>query len=1285
MTMRTGILITGDTEGAQKAVADLAAGMGRASASAENMAASERQVDSATDALEAKLRRALGTVGALNDNFMANAGAARSSAAAQGEAERAATGLFAAEQRLEAALSSREAAQRRATAATAADADEQEAAAGALAAANARVATAVLGVEKAHMAVTRAGGATTRSMGEQQLGARMLGQQLQDMAVMGSMAGDSLGNWLRVFTSQIGQTSLALEQMGAKGALGEAAAFMNTPWGAAVTGAAIVLLPLVANLLEAGSGAAALEGRLDDAAKASDAFGDAQNMLAKIVDLTTGKLKTQNLVLVESIKLQAQLNILKAQEKIDAAAGNKKPTGDAAFDALGENDLRRLGGPRGDVVYAQQQAAASGSGPQVAALRDLLIRQINNDALAQANPSQYASVVGGQLSIINDQLDAMAQNGKVAGKSLIEVKTEFLELANAGVQKAANMEVMSAATTGIIPDDLKKDAKTKRTRTPKGKSTASRDEFGRDAADRIAGIAESFSETPDAIQKADKAIRSLDDTIDDLSRRKPPNFEGLIDKAEAAKHTIEAGLIRSIAEAFEAPKTLADKAAAAFQAYDQLIAAEAAKLKKGLISAADFDVYSRQIEAGRRAIQEGLTRPYTQFVESQQDALRIQELITRGRYAEAEALRQIIQLEKMMGPLDEAHRTAILASVQALQAEQHEADVLRQIRQKDLDALYSMRDIAREASQEFARGELGQLVKTPKKVLDAFLTLRGDKLYEKIFGPLFRDLEDEVNGTTVVKDASARMAQAVDAASSSIGKLGSAASQAAANLNGGGGAAGVAGGWASGVEGGSNALGLDDLFGARPGGDAQDEGNIVVSGTVKKQMDVFQRSIGGAVEKFARIFTDPENAKALGRSIGTYAGQALEGAAMGTMIAGVSNSLGIKMNNTGAQLGGAAGSFLPIPGGSIIGSIAGGLVGNLFSKPSYGTATLTNTNDAARLAGRAGGEIGAGGASEQVQSGLENIAKQLGGTLGNFAVSIGTFDGKWRVSTTGFSGQLDSKTARGQGLHDFGKDGEQAAIAFAIQDAIADGAIKGLSPAIQKAIRKYSDVDKSLEEALKVADLEQLLGGLPAELASQFKNFETEAAERLRIAQEYGFDIVKTEELNAKQRAALSKQLLDQQVGSLQKLIDEMTSGSMFEGTLVDQRTALLASIEKAKADLDNGVEGAADTLADLFGQLNAVSKDVYGTTGGFATDRSEILDQARAAIAAANARIAAAQQQANGTSDPALTTTNAALDENNDQNARMLSLLTDIKALLTSSGTTASDLSSLISLARVS
>ena len=91
-------------------------------------------------------------------------------------------------------------------------------------------------------------------------------------------------------------------------------------------------------------------------------------------------------------------------------------------------------------------------------------------------------------------------------------------------------------------------------------------------------------------------------------------------------------------------------------------------------------------------------------------------------------------------------------------------------------------------------------------------------------------------------------------------------------------------------------------------------------------------------------------------------------------------------------------------------------------------------------------------------------------------------------------------------------------------------------------------------------------------------------------------------------------------------------------------------------------MEGAGDTLAGLYEQLNAANKSAFGTTGKFAAGQSQILDEARAAIARANEQITKAQATS---SDPALVTTNAALEENNDQNVRMIHAIEQSNLLL--------------------
>ncbi|PAV93653.1 hypothetical protein WR25_01343 [Diploscapter pachys] len=61
-----------------------------------------------------------------------------------------------------------------------------------------------------------------------------------------------------------------------------------------------------------------------------------------------------------------------------------------------------------------------------------------------------------------------------------------------------------------------------------------------------------------------------------------------------------------------------------------------------------------------------------------------------------------------MGPLTERQKAAVLATTQALAAQDRQIERNRQRQQLYIDALSQMRDIVRAATQDFARGDLGQ-------------------------------------------------------------------------------------------------------------------------------------------------------------------------------------------------------------------------------------------------------------------------------------------------------------------------------------------------------------------------------------------------------------------------------------------------------------------------------------------------------------------------------------------------------------------------------------------------
>lgn len=425
----------------------------------------------------------------------------------------------------------------------------------------------------------------------------------------------------------------------------------------------------------------------------------------------------------------------------------------------------------------------------------------------------------------------------------------------------------------------------------------------------------------------------------------------------------------------------------------------------------------------------------------------------------------------------------------------------------------------------------------------------------------------------------------------------------------------------------------------------------VVGGSVGKSTGTAMDKVFGTGGSFAATLKNAGIGYAAGSIAGSGAGGAVGGAVGGKVAEKYLTSL----------LGTAAG-----PLGSIVGGLLGGVVGKLFApKAAPGGATVSNVGGSAGVSGSVGSDraaIQAGtGLAGSVSATINQIVAQLGGTIGDFNVQIGKYKDDLRVNVNGKA--LGGVT--GSGASGFGTD-ENAAVNFAAAQAIAQGAIAGVSDAVAKALRSSPDVDAALKEALKVQQVETLIGGIGGQIDKAFRDFEATAKERVRIAQAYGFDVVAIEKRNAADRAKVAEDLLKGQVGSLQNLIAEMTRGSLFEGSAIERIAALKPEIEKAKADLDSGVAGAGDTLAGLYEQLNAASKAANGTTGAYAADRTMILDQARAAVARANERITAAQA---APSDPALRETNAALEESNDLAARMLAEMAEQTALLAQLG----------------
>ncbi|HEX4738743.1 MAG TPA: hypothetical protein VH331_14390 [Allosphingosinicella sp.] len=173
-----------------------------------------------------------------------------------------------------------------------------------------------------------------------------------------------------------------------------------------------------------------------------------------------------------------------------------------------------------------------------------------------------------------------------------------------------------------------------------------------------------------------------------------------------------------------------------------------------------------------------------------------------------------------------------------------------------------------------------------------------------------------------------------------------------------------------------------------------------------------------------------------------------------------------------------------------------------------------------------------------------------------------------------------------------------------------------------------------------------------------FRDFETQAADRLRIAKQYGFDVVAIDKINAEQRLALDQQTMQQAVGSLQTLLSDLDTGDLAQGSLVDQIAKIKDQLTGTISDAMNGVDGAADKVAQFERDLIDKTKQAFGTAG---PELAAAEDQAKSAAE----QIIQAEQDRIKAAEDASKATNDALNENNDQNAVMIQKLSNIEQLL--------------------
>lgn len=366
----------------------------------------------------------------------------------------------------------------------------------------------------------------------------------------------------------------------------------------------------------------------------------------------------------------------------------------------------------------------------------------------------------------------------------------------------------------------------------------------------------------------------------------------------------------------------------------------------------------------------------------------------------------------------------------------------------------------------------------------------------------------------------------------------------------------------------------------------------------------FSRDIGGVLED---VF-GKDRLKSIGEGIGEVMGAAGVGMTAGGLALGNSNSkLGSALGGAvgkeaGEALGKLAGGFLGKLGGplgSIAGGILGGAIGGMFTSAKWGTAAVTGNSDGDVSVGgnKSAYRSNAGLAGTSIQSGLDAIAEQFGVDVGGYNVSIGQYKGKWRVSTAGRTGKLKGGSGRTD-IKDFGEDGAEDAIKYAIADAVKDGALEGLRASTQALLAASDDVEAQLQKALDFEDVFSRLksykdpvGAALDTLDKEFKRLQGIFEEAGASAEEYA----QLEELYGIERANAVKEAAEKVTASLKSLFDDLTVGNDAR-SLRDRLAEAQAAYDPLAKRVAAGDTTAYDDYADAAAKLLDLQRQIYGS-----------------------------------------------------------------------------------------
>lgn len=661
-------------------------------------------------------------------------------------------------------------------------------------------------------------------------------------------------------------------------------------------------------------------------------------------------------------------------------------------------------------------------------------------------------------------------------------------------------------------------------------------------------------------------------------------------------------------------------------------------------------IYTQEMADGdARRIEQGVRRPLQEVLKDQERQVEISRLLLQGREAEARALETAYRLyDQFVELTQEQYEDQV-----AYEQQQERINDLLQRRERIVGVILDLVDGARDSFEQFLMdlperggGAVTDLWKSLQQQIWR-ITARG--LTERLFAGADEKVRALISGRNSVDNAIHQFSGSIGKAETSTERLATATETAASRIQAaaervtGTGVGGDVGGSAVNVAAAAMNAGagaaVPGIFGsllpffgeAKAFADSVQE--VVITAPARRQAAApvigNLPSTGQVAKTFGRsLFDNLEqmwNESVLGKkrqNDGTYLGKdgaittgskffskmgdafggALKGAGEGAIASGFAKAIGIKQSSTGAAIGGAIGSFLPIPGGSFIGGLIGGTIGGLFQKAPKASSIITN-GEASIAGNNADARAAVGGASSSIAETINRIATALGADVGSYTVSVGKREDHYRVSGNATT-RVGEKHPNTPLLYN-GTDAEEA-MRIAVLNALQDGAIQGVRAGTQRLLQTGKDFDSALQKALAFEEVFQSLrqrddpvGAAVDAVNKRFNQLKKIFAEAGASAQEYadlerlyGLERAEAIEQATKQAASAIDQYLKDMVGSQASPLNKRTTYDNAAAELEKFRTQILAGKVVDQNELLSSARNFQDASRERYGSSQSFFSD---------------------------------------------------------------------------------------------